>query len=386
MSTPPLAPRMAEVPPSVYSSRHARALAADALFPFHVGDTWLAPPPGATVAAATEGRDPTHARYTDVPGLPALRERLAARASRDEGRPVSTANVVVTASGTAAMSVVLQAILGPGEGVAIAAPAWPLVATQARLAGGVPTLVDLLGVEHDADAVRARFEAACGPSTVAVYVNSPCNPSGALLSPSALEAVVELARRRGLWVIADEVYAALTYVDGYVPVRRLAPERTIAVHSFSKAYGMAGYRVGWVVAPEPVASAVQQLGLFAYYCAPTPCQFAALAALTEAGDAWLVEARATYARVGAQAAARLGLAAVEGSTFLFVPVGEAVDRLGDLGALLDALADRGVLVAPGTSFGPYPRHVRVCFTAAPPDVTARGVERLAEVLGRPATG
>lgn len=385
MPTPPLSMRMNDVPPSVYSDRQARAAASGSVFPLHVGDTWLAPPPVATVAAATEGGNPTHARYTEVPGLMALRTALAARASVAEGRSVPIEAVIVTASGTAAMAVVMQALLGPGTSIAIATPAWPLVATQARLAGARPLGVDLLGVEQDAAEVEARFEAACRPDTVALYVNSPCNPSGALMSSSALEAVVAVARRRGLWIVADEVYAELTYVPGYVPVRRLAPERTVAVHSFSKAYGMAGYRVGWVVAPEAVAASVQQLGLFSYYCAPTPCQYAALAALSDAGDAWLAQARQTYAAVGAQAAARLGLPPPEGSTFLFVPVGDAVDRQGGLSSLLDAFADRGVLVAPGTSFGDYARHVRVCFTAAAPRATLEGVERLVAVL-RTASG
>ncbi|MFM2163351.1 MAG: hypothetical protein RLZZ383_2863, partial [Pseudomonadota bacterium] len=120
MTVPPLSLRMTDVPPSVYSDRHARALAAGFVFPLHVGDTWLAPPPAATVAAATEGANPTHARYTDVAGLLALRQALATRASAAEGRAVASEAVVVTASGTAAMAVVMQALLGPGTSIAIA--------------------------------------------------------------------------------------------------------------------------------------------------------------------------------------------------------------------------------------------------------------------------
>jgi N-succinyldiaminopimelate aminotransferase len=123
---------------------------------------------------------------------------------------------------------------------------------------------------------------------------------------------------------------------------------------------------------------VQKIGTHTFYSTPTASQLVALRALTQA-DGWLASTRARYAEMGRDAAAALGLPAPEGSTFLFLDVGDVLDTRGLDGFLSDC-ANRGLLLAPGPSFGPYPTHVRLCFTAAPPDVIRRGVAALAALL------
>ena len=178
----------------------------------------------------------------------------------------------------------------------------------------------------------------------------------------------------------DEVYEHYVFDGDHTYARPLAPKRTFSVHSCSKAFGMAGNRCGYAVGPPETMAQVRKVSTHTFYSTPTASQLAAVRALGGPGDEWAAAARAKYAEIGGSAAARLGIDAPSGSTFLFLDVADHLDERGLLG-FLERCADRGLLLAPGPSFGPYPTHVRLCFTAAPPDVTARGVDRLAALLG-----
>jgi N-succinyldiaminopimelate aminotransferase len=216
---------------------------------------------------------------------------------------------------------------------------------------------------------------------VAVYWNTPHNPTGRLLDRGWLEAMTAWASRHDLWIFADDVYEDYAYDGGHVYTRSLAPENTISVHSFSKAYGMAGNRCGYRAGARDAVSAIHRIVTNINYSACSASQLAALNALSGAGQSWAESARDQYADLGREAAEALGLAAPGGSTFMFPDVSDALDERG-LDGFLGDLAEAGVLVAPGPSFGPYPQHVRVCFTSAPPDDVRRGVEILARRMGR----
>lgn len=360
---------------SVYSRLADRAAAAPELYPFHVGDTWREPP--VTVGEFDSREFPGMHRYTPVPGLPALRRALADRIAA-RGAPTAVDEVLVTAGATAGITALLAALVHPGDEVVLCAPYWPLVGGATRMQGGTPIPVSVLDVESAAD-FAARLDAACTPRTRMIYVNSPNNPSGRVLPRSWLEALVEVARRRDVWILSDEVYEDYSWGEAHTWVRTLAPERTISAWSASKAFGMAGLRVGWLAGPRAVLEAVERVCTYTFYCAPRPAQEVVLRAVHGAADAWVDEARAAYRAIGNEAADALGVARPQGGTFLFVDT--APYRRGrTLDALLTAAADVGVLVAPGTSFGPFPDHIRLCYTAAPPDVTRRGVAALARVL------
>jgi aspartate/methionine/tyrosine aminotransferase len=231
------------------------------------------------------------------------------------------------------------------------------------------------------DAIVERVRERLTSRTVALYLNTPSNPAGQVIPRAWIEALVAWAAREDLWIIADEVYEDYVFSGEHTYTRPLAPERTFAAHSFSKAYGMAGTRCGYVVGPVEAVRELRKIGMHSFYSTPTAAQIAALRVMGEVGDAWIARAREQYRATGAQAAARLGLPAPEGSTFLFFDVAPVLDESG-LGGFLERCVDRGLFLAPGPSFGPYPTHVRLCFTAAPPDVIARGVEALAPLLGR----
>jgi aspartate/methionine/tyrosine aminotransferase len=263
----------------------------------------------------------------------------------------------------------------------LAAPYWPLIAGSIRAFNARPVDVPVMTDAQSADEVVARFEKHRTGRTVAVYWNTPHNPTGRLMPREWLEALTDWAREHRLWILADDVYEDYAYSGEHVYTRSLAPESTISVHSFSKAYGMAGNRCGYLVGPTEVIDAIQRIMTNINYSACTASQLAALNALGDAGSQWVEHARGQYAELGSFAAEQLGLAAPEGSTFLFPDVAHCLDERG-LNGLLADLAESGVLVAPGPSFGPYPTHVRVCFTSAEPEAVRRGVGILAERIGR----
>jgi aspartate/methionine/tyrosine aminotransferase len=200
-----------------------------------------------------------------------------------------------------------------------------------------------------------------------------------VLPPDWVEALAAWARRRDLWILSDEVYEAFVYRGEHAPTARFAPERTLTAGSFSKTYGMAGNRVGFLAGPAPAVAEAHKVSVHSAYHAPTAAQLAALRAL-EGGAAWVKAARESYAQVGREAAALLGLPPPEGSCFLFADASARLDARGLGGFLADCFAD-GVVVAPGASAGAdYERWVRLCYTALPPAEALEGVRRLARRL------
>lgn len=378
---PSTSPALDDVTASVYSALAERAQRAGSeVFPFHVGDTYLAPAPACRMENLREADYPGMHRYTSPQGWPPLIEALTTQAERRTSLPHSPDQILVGAGATGALGAVVGALADPGEEILILAPFWPLIGGIVKSFRAVPVPVPCLAGEvDDPNSLRRVLEAHLSPRSVAVYLNTPSNPAGRVLPPEWVETIVDFARRFDLWILSDEVYEDLVYVGEHLPTRRLAPERTISAHSFSKSYGLTGTRCGWLVGPAPALEAARKISTNTVYSTPTPSQISGLKALEGHADAWLTDARERYRQAGAAAARRLGIAAPEGSTFLFLDIREALGADG-LGAFLERAADRGLLVAPGPSFGPYPTHIRLCFTAAPADVVERGVEVLAQLL------
>lgn len=381
----PRPPRLAAIPlsmkGSVYSTVLGRLAACTGeAYPLHVGDTYLEPAAGSHMGDLSVADHPGMHRYAPPQGLPALVDAVVERLRARTGVPLERENVFVAGGATSGLACVVGSIVTPGDEVAILAPHWPLIEGHVRMAGGVPVDVPFFGAVDSRELAVSAVEAALTPRTVALYVNTPSNPTGHVVPRAWLEGLVGVARRHDLWLLFDEVYEDYVYEGEHVPGLSLAPERAFAVHSVSKAYGMAGNRVGWVAGPvAPVAEALK-LSTHTVYAAPTAAQLAALRVLGGAGDAWIEKTRAAYASTGAAAAKRLGVPRPHGSTFLFLDVAPHLDARGLTGFLEDA-ADRGLAIAPGPSFGPYPTHVRVCYTSAPPDVVGRGIEVLAALVG-----
>lgn len=337
--------------------------------PLHIGDTWRAP----VAAVPSDAQDPDWFRYAPVAGLEPLRHACAARLARTTGAPARAEDVLIAAGATGALQAAVLALVDPGQTVAVLSPAWPLFGGMVRLAGGkVEPVVTLASTPPEV--LRRRLDA-LPPNTVALYLNTPNNPTGDLYPEALLAEVVRWARARDAWILSDETYDVLVYEGAHRSIRALAPERTVVAWTFSKAYGMAGLRVGVLLSPACLSASVARVATFTAYCAPRTGQGAALAALEGGGLEWLRTTRAAYAQLGEHAASRLGVASPPSGTFLFLDARELGWESAD--ALRAEAARQGVLLAPGASFGPFPHHVRLCFTSAPPDAVRLGVARLA---------
>ncbi len=377
---PEIAPEIARMAGGVFSTvAHRIAGLQGEVYPLHVGDSYLEPPPGCRYQDLADAPAGWH-RYGPPGGLPEL---IAAIAER---REVGPERVLIAPGATGVLSSVLGAILEPGDEVLLLSPYWPLIPGLVHTRGGCPVDVpwfarELVGEAPDAEGLEVALGERLTQRTVAVYLNTPNNPTGRCLRAEEAEAIVRFARRHGLWILADDVYEDHVWGHPHIALRALAPERTFSVHSFSKSYAMAGTRVGYLLAPEQpgLLSQIHKVHMHSAYSAPIGPQHLALRAL-QTGEAWRRATTAEYRISGAAAAAALGVPEPEGGTFLFLDVAAKLDERGMQGLLEDCI-DRNVLVAPGASCGRhFAGHIRLCFTAAPPQVTARGVARLAALL------
>jgi N-succinyldiaminopimelate aminotransferase len=294
----------------------------------------------------------------------------------------------VVPGATAGLSIACNALLDPGEEVLLPAPFWPLIRGIIAARGAHAVQVPFFDRLGDAafDPERA-LEQAVTERTVALYVNTPHNPTGRVLQPAVLDAMVRVARRHDLWLLCDQAYEDLWYgPEPPEPVwaRPDVRDRAVAFHTLSKSHGLAGGRIGWVHGPAPAMAAIRDLQTFQTYCAARPMQVAAACALRE-GSAWLSEARASYREAGARAARVLGLPAPEGGTFLFF---DASPHLGpgaqDSLPFLERCLDAGVMLTPGASCGDaYARWARLSFTAVPPEDLVAALTLLDGVLSGP---
>ncbi|MCP3978121.1 MAG: pyridoxal phosphate-dependent aminotransferase [bacterium] len=373
---------LSDIGGAVYSSLAHRLVTHDGpVYPLHVGDTWLEPADGCRMEDLKVAEHPGMHRYASPQGVPALIEAIAARVGRRTGVEVARESVLVTGGATGGIGAVMGAILDPGDEVLVLAPYWPLITGIIRCFHGTPVEVPFVGPVDSVETAVAAVEHRVTPRTSALYLSTPNNPTGRVFPESWVRALVEWAADNDLWVVSDEVYEDYVYRGEHTYARGIDPQRTFSVHSFSKAFGMAGNRCGYVVGPRRMMSELCKVSTHSFYSTPTASQLAALRALDGRGDSWVAGIKGRYRQLGDRAAERLGVDPPEGSTFLFLDLSGKMPEGGLLG-LLEDCADRGLFLAPGPSFGSYPNHARVCFTSAKPELVERGVEILAEILSR----
>lgn len=376
MPRPPhAAPAVEAIPGSVYSpgqpSDRARAAC-----PLNVGDTWMDPFEGGRMQDLAQADHPGLNRYSATHGVPALVDAAVEKVRTTNGVACERDSVLITAGATGALCAAVGMLAAPGEEVLILAPFWPLIRGIVQAFRATPVEVPFFDRVDSADAAVAAVRERLSARSVALYVSTPSNPTGRVIPRSWLEALSELARSEDLWLLSDEVYEDYVYEGAHASLGEMAPERTLGVYSFSKAYGMAGNRTGYLVGPAEAVAQAEKVSTHTFYSAPTPGQEAALRALRD-GQAWVDRARELYRAVGRETAATLGLPAPQGSTFHFVNVERHLDDRGIAGFLGDCLED-GVALAPGASCGAdYGCWVRLCYTAAPPDAVIAAVRTLA---------
>jgi aminotransferase len=239
------------------------------------------------VAAAKAALDRGAHHYTGPTGLPALREAVAADLAASHGLDYGAGEVVVTAGAQEAIMLAMLALVAPGDEVLITSPRFTTYDTAVRLCGGVPVPVPT-HERHDFALDVAEIEARVTERTRAFVLVSPNNPTGAVTPPRAIRAIAELARRRDLVVVADEIYAKMLYAPNeHLSIATLPGmrERTVTLGGVSKTYAMTGWRVGWLAAPRGFVEMVTEPRHTLSINACTVSQHAALAALTGPQDA-----------------------------------------------------------------------------------------------------
>lgn len=332
--------------------------------------------PQPVIEATQRALDRQQTRYSDIPGLAALRTALAGRLV--DCRPE---NVVIFNGSKQALYTIFQTICDPGDEVVIPVPCWVSFSAQVTLAGGRPVFVPTRDHQLDTEAMAA----AVGARTRAILINSPNNPTGAVYPRAALAAIADLAVSRDLFLVADEAYDFFVY-DGEAPVSLFdipaVRDRLIVTRSFSKHFAMTGFRVGYAVAPEAVAGAMVRLHSHLTGNVCTFAQHGALAALDM--DDVLLRRR----RQELEQKRNLALDLVDGlfpcvrpqgAFYLFPDVSGHLrpgETSGDFAARL--LETTGVAMVPGEDFG-MDGHLRICF-AAPEDQLREAFKRIREVL------
>jgi aspartate aminotransferase len=246
------------------------------------------PTPEHVKAAGKAAIDANFTRYTVAPGIPELRQAIGTRYKLDYGIDITPAEVLITVGGKQALFNAALALFDPGDEVITHAPYWPTIPEQVKLMGAVPVIVSTRS--SDGFKVHAdRVIGAISPRTKAIILNSPGNPTGALIDEADVAAIAEAATARGIWVIVDLCYERLIYE----PVPHNLPrilfdrhrERTVIAGSASKAYAMTGWRCGWTVASKELTAAFNVIQGQSTSNITSITQKAAVAAMTGSQDA-----------------------------------------------------------------------------------------------------
>lgn len=381
--------RALEVSPTVAMAQRATALRSSGatVLDFSVGEPDQ-PTPTHVSQAAKAALDGGRTRYTGAAGLPELRAAVAMRYGKDFQVQFAPEEVAITIGGKQALYLVCQALLDRGDEVVIPSPHWPTFSEAVLLAGGRPILVR--AQEKDGFKVTARMiSKATGPRTKAVLINSPCNPTGAVVDPEDLLVIGDMAVRRKFTILYDDTYARLTFdgrdQPGLGAVREAAGERLVVLGTASKSYCMTGWRIGWVMGPRALVDACAALISHSTQCPATFAQVGAVEALT-GPQKFVQDLLAEYQRrrdfVHPRLAAIPGVTCVTpaGGFYAFPNVSRHLSaRMPDTLRLALSLLDQTrVAVVPGEGFG-APGYVRISF-ARPMNELEDGLRRMAGFL------
>lgn len=379
-----LSPRALAAPESGIVEVVNYARGREGLLPLWVGEGDL-PTPDFINRAAMASLNAGETFYTWQRGIPELRQALTDYYGRHFGTSLPMEHFYVTGSGMQAIQLSVQAITSPGDEMVYLTPAWPNIAAALEIAGarsvGVPLQFE--GGKWSLD--LGRLEAAITPKTKGLFINTPSNPTGWTATHQDLADILALARKHGLWIMADEIYALYYYAGGRAPSfldMKEADDKILFVNSFSKNWSMTGWRVGWIVAPAELGQVIENLVQYSTSGVAQFMQRGAVAALNE-GDDFI---RANIAKAARSrdilcdaliATNRVQTLKPDGALYSFLKVDRVTDSRG---AAIDIVDKTGVGLAPGTAFGQGGElFLRACFLRDPAQV-ADAAERLSRYI------
>jgi aspartate/methionine/tyrosine aminotransferase len=305
-------------------------------------------------AAALRCIEAGSTQYTQATGLPALREAIARWYAERFGVHVSAERIVVTAGASAALHLATMALVDVGDEVLLSDPSYPCNRHFVTAAGGRAVLLPTSPAQRfqlDAEQVADAW----GPATRGVLLASPSNPTGTSIASDELRKIVQTVRERGGFVIADEIYLGLSYDAAYGHTALALGDDVIAVNSFSKYFGMTGWRLGWLVLPPSLVGAVEKLAQNLYICPSTIAQQAALACFEPSALAQYEQRRAAFAQrrnIAVAALNRIGLPVPvppDGAFYAYADVSAYAASSWDF--CFELMRRAQVALTPGRDFG-----------------------------------
>ncbi|NBC46942.1 MAG: aminotransferase class I/II-fold pyridoxal phosphate-dependent enzyme [Gammaproteobacteria bacterium] len=342
-------------------------------------------------AAAKAAIDQGLTRYTAVDGIPELKKAIVAKLDRENGLQYETSQILVSCGCKQALYNLVQAAINEGDEVIVPAPYWVSYPEMVKLAGGTPVIVSA-GIEEGFKLRPERLQAAITDKTRLLFVNSPCNPTGAVYSLQELKDLGDVIRANPkVMVASDDIYEHLLWgEDSFANIINACPElyeRTFVLNGVSKAYAMTGWRIGFAAGPERLIKKMKAIQSQSTSNPTSIAQYAALAALegdqsfpAHAVDVLKQRHDFVYHRLEQIEAVRC--LPSQGTFYLFADVRDMMKRLGattDI-ELSELLIERaGVAVVPGSAFG-APGHVRISFATNMEDLD-KAMTGLAEVIG-----
>lgn len=330
--------------------------------------------------ALADGR--TH--YTPAMGLPELRQAIAAQYKRRFGLDIDYGHVVVTPGASGALQLLLSVLINPGDGVLLADPGYPCNRNFVHLVDGEPQTVDVgadTGYQLNSDLIEKNWRS----NTQAVMVASPSNPTGTMLSRQELLEINRVVEQRGGFLIVDEIYQGLVYEAKDHTALELS-DNLFVINSFSKYFGMTGWRLGWLVAPQDKIEALDRLAQNIFLSAPTPSQYAALAAFSDESIGILEQRRDIFRQRRdylLPALEDLGFRFQTKPHGAFYLYGDCSQHTKDSAAFAhDLLEEMGVAVTPGLDFGTNApkKHLRFAYTTDI-ELLQEGVRRISQFVG-----
>ena len=293
--------------------------------------------------------------YTSNAGLKELKIEISKYLDRKYGMKYNYNNeIMVTVGGSEGIDMALRAMLDPGDEVIIPQPSYVSYEPCTVLAGGKPVIVELKE-ENEFRLTAEELEEAITPKSKILIMPFPNNPTGAVMELNDIEAIAKVVKEHDLYVITDEIYSELTYLEKHVSIASLPgmKERCVLINGFSKAYAMTGWRLGYACAPKEILSQMLKIHQFAIMCAPTTSQYAAVEAMKN-GDADVVRMRDQYnerRRYLLHRLKNMGLKCLEpfGAFYIFPSIKEFGMTSDEFATEL--LNSKKVAVVPGTAFG-----------------------------------
>jgi aspartate aminotransferase len=347
------------------------------------------PTPEHIKRAAIQALGDNRTKYTPVAGIAALRQAICEWHAAQLGSSYQPAECVVNTGGKHAIFNSVCSLVNPGDEVIIGAPYWVSYPDIIKYAGGKPVVAPTRA-EDEFILRAAAVEKAITPKTRMVIVNSPNNPTGAVIPPDELAKILDVCKRQGVWLLSDECYSHFTYGDARpFSVASLpgSKDRVIIAGSFSKTFAMTGWRMGYVLAPKPLVDAVAKLQSQSTSNPNSITQYAALEAMRGPMDS-VATMLAEYARrrerilAGLRAIPGITCATPQGAFYVFPSIATHLNAKmpDDVAAAKQLLEREHVAVVPGEPFG-APGHLRISYATSMERIE-EGLRRLARFFGR----